>query len=281
VVWVAAGSEDHWFFADRAVQAVFLKHGYQVKDVAVGSLDMASPSFSPGRYGLLVPSSTVIADQVAQQLGTCSRAKIDAFSTPLVALTWQPLVQGLINADLATKNADGTYTFHLGAYLNATRRKLLWSDIVPVTVFNQRSLFLAQFSDPRRSNSGAMVLAAASWVLNNPGNIGENGPVAGQLAIGEVAPQLRDLLMSMGYLVPTSDLVIDNYLNYHMYGAPLVFTYESEFIDRVVPDESVLQESGVPKPVIMYLDPTVGSDRTLLPRTDAARRWRTCWARNR
>jgi hypothetical protein len=262
VVWVAAGSEDSQFFTDPAVQAVFTKNGYRVNDIPAGSLFMASPKFCRAGYDLLVPSSSVIADQVLQQPKAGILDKKPAFTTPLVALTWQPLVAPLINARLASRNSDGTYTFHLGAFLSATQRKLLWSDIAP-SVFSQKRLFQALFSDPRQSNSGAMVIAAASYVL-----YGAGVPVADQAAISKVTPQLKDLLASMGYTEGGSDPVVDNYLTAYMRGAPLVFTYESEFIDRVLSAEPGLRKSGVPEPVMMYLEPTVWSARTLLPRND-------------
>jgi hypothetical protein len=258
VVWIAAGSEDHRFFADPAVQDEFRKHGYQVYDIPVGSLDMAAPQFCRTKYDLLFPSSSVVADQLAPGIG----GKIDAFSTPLVALTWEPLLNSLIDHGLASRSGDGTYSFHLGAYLDATKRKLLWSDIVPASIFSQPSRFQAQFSDPSRSNSGAMVIADASWLLNH------HSPVAGPKAIRGVAAQLADALAGMGYMQDTSDPVIDNYLTYYMHGAPLVFTYESEFIDRVVPAEPALLKSGLPQPVMMYLDPALGSEHTLIARTD-------------
>jgi hypothetical protein len=191
-VWIAAGSEDYQFFADPAVQDEFHRHGYQVNVVPVGSLDMAAPQFCLTGYDLLFPSSSVIADQLAGQPGTGIRGEINAFTTPLVALTWMPLLGPLIEAGLASRNADGTtYTFHLGAYIQETQKHLLWSDIALPSVFSQKSLVQAQFSDPRRSNSGAMVIAAASYVLNN-------GVVANPAAISRVAAPLGGALASMG-----------------------------------------------------------------------------------
>jgi hypothetical protein len=264
MVWIATGSEDDQFFADPAVQSQFLKHGYKVNAIGVGSLDMVSPQFCFARYDVLFPSSSVVADQLLQRQGTTGiRGEVNAFTTPLVALTWQPLVMPMIKAGLASRNSDGTYTFHLGAYMHKTLRQELWTDIVPRSVFGQSSRLQAQISDPRRSNSGAMFIAAASYVLN------KNSVVADEAAIRRVAGPLRNALKGLGYLEPTSDPVIDNYLTYYMNGAPLVFTYESEFIDRVLPAELELSKYKIPKPVMMYLDPSVPSDHTLMARTDS------------
>jgi hypothetical protein len=79
---------------------------------------------------------------------------------------------------------------------------------------------------------------------------------------GAIARQIKPLLDSMGELDTSTKYLFDEYLSQGMSGRPLVLSYESLYVARS------LQGGLPPDAVMMYVDPVVNSEHTLVQLND-------------
>jgi hypothetical protein len=248
-VTIAVGSEDVDLFNDSGLKDVLADHGLQMTATAFGSLTIAT-DVRANDYDLALPSSAVTTDALLDNVGRSAPAR-PLFTTPLVVLTWKPLRAALERAGLATLGSDGMYQFHIGKYLDLARRGVTWTQLAGDAYPNPQHVQL-RITDPGQSNSGLMFLAAASYVLNSDAVVSDPQQAAA------IATRLKPLLDSMGELDTSTKYLFDEYLSQGMSGRPLVLSYESLYVARV------MQGGLPPDAVMMYVDPIVNSEHTLV-----------------
>ncbi|MEU8867938.1 hypothetical protein [Streptomyces umbrinus] len=249
------GSEKAEFFADPDVVKALAAKGYTLKTETSGSWAMEGLDLKG--YDFAFPSSQAPADELA--------AKYDVrqplprpFYSPLVVVAHRSAAGVLADNGLATLPAKGNGTFRMAAYLKAAGADRTWQQLKGAERHGELSgtLFIST-TDPTSSNSGALYLAAASYVA-------DGGRVAdGPAAVNRTAPLMRKLISVQGAQQTSSDAAFRDFIS--GVGNPLVLVYESQVASLLA------QGQEVGDLTVLYPDTTANSDHTIVPLTDEGR----------
>jgi len=257
-IQVAAGSEDLPFLQDPTAVGEFKRYGLNVEAIPYGSGQLAFNEPTAG-YSAFFLSSTVFAEMAEARLGTS--AVSEPFSTPLVVLTWQPLIPLLQTLGIV----NGSGQFDIGKYLDVASKGVRWTGTRGNTFYHNSARVLLRMTNPTESDSGAMFVAAASYVLNK-GNV-----LTGISQVQPIASQIANVLRGLGELQPTTYLLFQQYLTEGVKGAPLVLGYQSEFVG-----EQRSSPGKIPRGAVMLqLNFTVDCIHTVVPFNDDGRTFGT------
>ncbi|MFE1345234.1 hypothetical protein [Streptomyces sp. NPDC058757] len=248
------GSEKSEFFTDPDVVKALQAKGLTVETETSGSWDMERLPLEG--YDFAFPSSKGPADELrAKAADKAASAPLRPFYSPLVVVAHSNAARVLAGNGLATLGARGTSgILRMDAYLAAVRADRSWQQLKGAANHAELSgtLFITS-TDPVASNSGALYLAAASYVA-------DGGRVAdGKEAVTRTAPLLRKLTRVQGAQQTGSDAPFRDFVS--GVGNPLVLVYESQVASQLL--------AGRPMGdlVVLYPDTTVNSDHTLVPLT--------------
>ncbi|QES17331.1 hypothetical protein DEJ45_13080 [Streptomyces venezuelae] len=253
------GSEKAEFFADPQVVKALATKGFTVGTETSGSWDMEELPLDG--YDFAFPSSKAPADGLRAKTknAKATTAPLRPFYSPLVVVAHSAAAQVLAGNGLATLGPRGTSgTLKMDAYLAAARADRTWQQLKGSAGHAELSgtVFITS-TDPVASNSGALYLAAASYVA-------DGGRVAnGKEAVTRTAPLLRKLVQVQGAQQSGSDAPFRDFIS--GVGNPLVLVYESQVAAQLL--------AGHPMGdlVVLYPDTTVNSDHTLVPLTENGR----------
>jgi hypothetical protein len=246
------GSEKAEFFADPEVVKALSAKGFTVKAETSGSWAMEGLDLDG--YDFALPSSQAPATELAAKYkvtGTLPRP----FYSPLVVVAHKSAAEVLAGNGLATLDAEHRGTFKMAAYLDAAKDDRTWQELKGAEKYGELSgtLYLSS-TDPESSNSGALYLAAASYVANG-GKV-----VAGDAEVGKTSPLLHKLVSVQGAQQSSTDASFRDFVSGA--GNPLVLVYESQVA-------SLLANGQQPDDlVVLYPDTTVNSDHTVVPLTE-------------
>lgn len=251
-VRMVIGSEKAEYFADPAVVKALAARGYTVKAETSGSWAMEGLDLKG--YDLAFPSSQAPAVELAARYrvhGTLPRP----FYSPLVVVAHRSAAQVLAANGLATLDTGHRGTLRMASLLDAARHDRTWQQLKGASGYGELSgtLFISS-TDPESSNSGALYLAAASYVANGGRVVADKG------GLDRTEPLLRKLVTVQGAQQTGSDAVFRDFVSGA--GNPLVWVYESQVASLL---------AGGQKPgdlVVLYPDTTVDSDHTVVPLTD-------------
>jgi hypothetical protein len=250
------GSEKAAFFADPDVVEALAAEGYTVRAETSGSWAMEELDLKG--YDLAFPSSQAPADELADQHGA-RKPLPRPFYSPLVVVAHRNAAQVLAASGLATLERSRGGTLRMGALLEAARADRTWQQLEGAEKHGELigTVYVAT-SDPVSSNSGALYLAAASYVANG------NRVVAGRADLDRTAPLMRKLVQAQGGQKSSSDATFRDFTS--GVGDPLVLVYESQVA-------ALLREGGesVGDFVVLYPDTTATSDHTVVPLTEEGR----------
>lgn len=159
---------------------------------------------------------------------------------------------------LAVLDGRNPGTLRMAAYLDAAGRDRTWQQLKGAAGYGELTgtLYISS-TDPESSNSGALYLAAASYVANR-GKV-----VASDTEVEHTAPLLRKLVGVQGAQQSSTDAAFRDFVSGA--GNPLVLVYESQVAALL--DE----QQNADDLVVLYPDTTVNSDHTVVPLTDAGR----------
>ncbi|WP_435210013.1 hypothetical protein [Streptomyces sp. bgisy034] len=251
-VQAVIGSEKAEFFADPDVVKALAAKGYTVKAETSGSWAMEGLDLKG--YDLALPSSQAPARELAAKYevtGTLPRP----FYSPLVVVAHKNAAEVLAGNGLATLDEAHRGTLSMAAHLDAARADRTWQQLKGAGKYGELTgtLYLSS-TDPETSNSGALYLAAASYVENG-GKV-----VAGAAEVDRTAPLLHKLVSVQGAQQSGSDAVFRDFVSGA--GNPLVVVYESQVA-------ALLARGEQPEDlVVLYPDTTVNSDHTVVPLTE-------------
>ncbi|MEV5613363.1 hypothetical protein [Streptomyces sp. NPDC052225] len=251
-VRMVIGSEKADFFADAAVKRALAAKGFTVKAETSGSWAMEGLDLKG--YDLAFPSSQAPAVELAKRYkvrGTLPRP----FYSPLVVVAHKGAAQVLAANGLATLDTGHRGTLKMRPYLDAARKDRTWQQLKGAGKYGELSgtLFISS-TDPESSSSGALYLAATSYVAND-GRV-----VADEKDLDRTAPLLRTLISVQGSQQSSSDAVFRDFVSGA--GNPLVLVYESQVA-------ALLAGGQTPDDlVVLYPDTTVNSDHTAVPLTE-------------
>ncbi|MEV6654190.1 hypothetical protein [Streptomyces sp. NPDC051219] len=249
------GSEKAEFFADPDVVKALAAKGFTVKAETAGSWAMEQLPLKG--YDFAFPGSKAPADELLRKSalkGTPPRP----FYSPLVVVAHSGAARVLAANGLARMGGKATGTLLMEPYLKAAGADRTWQQLDGAAGQSELTgtVFITT-TDPVASNSGALYLAAASYVA-------DGGKVAtDDASVGRTAPLLRKLVTVQGAQQTSSDAPFRDFIS--GVGNPLVLVYESQVASLL------MREQEVGDLVVLYPDTTVASDHTLVPLTELGR----------
>ncbi|GAA2124616.1 hypothetical protein GCM10009802_29660 [Streptomyces synnematoformans] len=254
-VRMVIGSEKAGYFADPDVVEALAARNYTVEVETSGSWAMRELDLTG--YDLAFPGSQAPAVELADRYkvrGTLPRP----FYSPHVVMAHRNAAEVLAANGLATLDTEHRGTLKMAAYLDAGRDGRTWQQLDGTAPYGElRGTVFITCTNPESSNSGALYLAAASYVANG-GRV-----VAGEDGLDRTEPLLRKLVTVQGAQQSSSDAVFRDFVSGA--GNPLVWVYESQVA-------SLLTDGQRPDDlVVLYPDTTVNSDHTVVPLTDAGK----------
>lgn len=253
------GSEKEAFFQDERVRDVLARHGVTVTVQKAGSRSIAN-SYDPKQYDFGFPSGAPAAAQLkaAARAGTV----YTPFYTPIVFASWRPIAEILIANGVAQKQGDFFYVTDLPSLLAMAGKGTRWRDLKASGAFATGKALLPASTDVRSSNSAAMYLALASYVLNG------QQVVQSPADLERVMPQVAPLFLRQGFQESSSAGPFEDYLALGMGKAPLLVAYESQLVEFLLRHPQ--RRSG--EMVMLYPQPTLYSKHVLVPYTPAGDR---------
>jgi hypothetical protein len=121
-----------------------------------------------------------------------------------------------------------------------------WKDLKGSSAYPTSKSVLVSSTDIRRSNSGAMYLALASYVANG------NNVVQSEEELQKVLPLMTRIFLKQGFQEASSAGPFEDYTSMGMGKAPLVMIYESQFLEYLAK-----QKTPSPDMVLLYPRPTL------------------------
>ncbi|MGV9450817.1 hypothetical protein [Streptomyces sp. NPDC003635] len=249
------GSEKAEFFADPDVVKALAAKGYTVRTETSGSWAMEGLDLEG--YDLALPSSKAPADELADKY-EARQPLPRPFYSPLVVVAHRSAAEVLARNGLVTLDGEHRGTLRMAAYLDAARADRTWQQLKGADAFGELTgtLYIAS-TDPETSNSGALYLAAASYVENG-GRVAASGR-----DVARTAPLMRKLVSVQGAQQSSTDAAFRDFVSGA--GNPLVLVYESQVAALLGRGEAVDDLT------VLYPDTTATSDHTVVPLTDEGR----------
>ncbi|MGW0783507.1 hypothetical protein [Streptomyces sp. NPDC002913] len=255
------GSEKAEFFADPDVVKALAAQGLTVKTETSGSWAMDQLPLEG--YDFAFPSSKAPADELRSAAKT-NGSPLRPFYSPLVVVAHRAAAQVLADNGLAALEKPsagkpaGRGRLLMGPYLEAADADRTWQQLKGAGPHAELSgtVFVTS-TDPVSSNSGALFLAAASYVADG-GRVASDDD-----AVTRTAPLMRKLVQVQGAQQTSSDAPFRDFIS--GVGNPLVLVYESQVASLLLGG----QDTG--DLVVLYPDTTVSSDHTVVPLTAPGR----------
>ena len=250
------GSEKEAFFGDPRVQQALASHGITVTVEKAGSRAIVG-RYDATKYDFGFPSGAPAATQLRQQAKATN--VFTPFYTPMVLASWRPIADILVANGIAERNGDIYYVVDLPALMEMIEKGSRWRDLKGSKAFSSSKSVLINSTDVRTSNSAAMYLALASYLVNH------QQIVQSQQEVDEVLPTVAPLFLRQGFQEQSSSGPFEDYLALGMGKTPLLMAYESQMIEFWLRHPDKIQSDMV----LLYPKPTVFSKHVLVPYTPA------------
>jgi hypothetical protein len=252
------GSEKEDFFADAKVIAALATHGLTVRVEKAGSRAIAR-GYDAKRYDFGFPSGA----PAAAELKTAAKAAdtFVPFYTPIVFASWKSIADILIANGIAERRGGQYFLIDLQRLVELMEERKRWRDLKDSSAFATSKSVLVNSTDVRTSNSAAMYLALASYVLNG------QSVVSSQQEVDAVLPKVADLFLRQGFQEASSAAPFEDYLALGMGKTPMLVAYESQLVAFWLTHP----ERPRGDMVMIYPVPTVYSKHVLVPYTAAGR----------
>jgi hypothetical protein len=249
------GSEKEAFLRDPRVRDELRKNGIDLKIETSGSRDMASRT-DLRAYDFAFPAGAPAGQRLKQIVG--AKDVYTPFFTPMTVASWKTIAQILIANGIVRREGGQLYIVDMPALFAAETSGKRWHDLKASSGYDVNKSVLVSTTDPRKSNSGDMYAALASYVLNG------NQVVDDRAKIAKIQTQINGLFLRQGYQESSSAGPFEDYLQIGIGKAPLVMIYESQFIEYELANPS---DRGGEK-VLLYPRPTIYTKHTFVPITD-------------
>lgn len=246
------GSEKHDYFADPRVLAELRKNGIDLQYETSGSREIAMRTDLKS-FDFAFPAGQPAANKIMSVTGVKNSST--PFYTPMAVASWKPIAELLVAQGIVKHSADRYEIIDVKKLLALIDERKRWSELPHNTAYPVGKSILISSTDVRKSNSGAMYLSLASYVLNNS-NIVENDTQE-----RAVLPQVTQLFTRQGYQESTSAGPFDDYTTEGIGKAPLVMVYEAQFIEYLVEHA----QARNPDMVLLYPQPTIYTKHTIVP----------------
>ncbi|MCX7206444.1 MAG: hypothetical protein NT086_10770 [Proteobacteria bacterium] len=252
------GSEKEPFYRDPRVIQAFARLGLQVEVQKAGSREMAvHPDLKSFDFGH--PAGSPAALRLKQVMK--AQKLYTPFFTPMAVASWQKLIPMLESNGLVQRRDGAYYIIDMKRLLEFISTGKRWRELKNNTAYDSGRSVLISSTDVRKSNSGAMYLALASYLLN------DNNVVQSDAEVQKVLPLVSPLFLKQGFQESSSAGPFDDYTSMGIGKAPLVMVYESQFLEF----QSKLPQAN-PDMLLLYPQPTAFTKHVLVPFTEAGNR---------
>ena len=259
VVHGLIGSEKDAFFADTKVRAALTRQYLTVSVEKAGSRAIAR-SYNPQHDDFGFPSGAPAAAEL-QSLAHASET-FTPFYTPIVIASWRPIAQILETNHIVAERDHNYYVTDMPALLKLMQQHARWNDLPGSEAFSTNKAVLLNSTDVRTSNSAAMYLSLASYIVNG------QAVVQSQAEADTVLPLMTELFLRQGFQEGSSAAPFEDYLALGMGKTPMLVAYESQLVAFWLAHPERLHSDMV----MMYPVPTVFSKHVLVPYNDKGRR---------
>jgi hypothetical protein len=243
------GSEKLPFFSDAKVRAALKRGGFDLTVSTAGSRQIASMDLSQQDFAF--PAGAPAGQKIkSDHKGSTAYTP---FYTPMAIATWKPIVNLLLKAGIAQQRA-GYVALDMASFMTAVGKDTRWKDLAGNTDYSVNKSILITSTDPRTSNSAAMYLSLASYVVNG------SSVVSSDAQVDTVLPVVSPLFLRQGFVENSSEVPFDDYLVQGMGHSPMVMIYESQFLSRAATgDGSITADMQ-----LIYPEPTIFSKHTFI-----------------
>lgn len=253
VVKGVIGSEKREFFEDAEVKKILADNGLEVQIETAGSRAIATDT-DLSTYDFAFPSSAPAAQKIQEKMKVSN--VYSPFYSPMAIATYKPIVELLAQNGLASQDTNGVWNIDMNAYLQAVAEGKRWNELAGADkLYNSPRSLLISSTDIRKSNSAAMYLSIASYVLNG------NNVVSSADQEKAVLENSSKLFLAQGYSGASSEEPFKDYLSQGIGAVPMVMIYEAQYVGEALQDNSAITDQMV----LAYPSPTVFSKHTLIP----------------
>jgi hypothetical protein len=245
------GSEKEAFYRDPRVAAAFKRLGLVIEVQKAGSREIAARTDLKD-FDFAHPAGAPAALKL-QQVSKASRI-YTPFYTPMAVASWRKLLPVLEGNGLVKQRDGAYYIIDMSRLLQMVADGTRWRELKNNSVYDTSRAVLISSTDVRKSNSAAMYLALASYILNG------NNIVQADDEIDRILPVAGSLFLKQGFQESSSAGPFDDYVGMGMGKAPLVMVYEAQFLEY-----QSKQPQPNPDMVLLYPQPTVFTKHVLVP----------------
>ena len=253
------GSEKEAFLRDPRVLDELRRNGIALSIETSGSRDMANRS-DLKTYDFAFPAGAPAGQRLKALVG--AKDVFTPFFTPMTVASWKPIAQILMTNGIVRRENGQFYIVDMTALLEAETSGKRWHDFKGSGAYDVNKSVLVSTTDPRKSNSGIMYAALASYILNG------NQIVDDRAKIARIQPQLDGLFLRQGYEESSSAGPFEDYVQIGIGKTPLVMIYESQFIEYLLANP---KDRGGDK-VLLYPKPTIYTKHTFVPIDERGRK---------
>jgi len=250
------GSEKMPFFTDPEVIAALAKHGMKVAVEKAGSRQIALRK-DIKEYDFVFPAGVPAAEKIKREHQVHQAHTI--FFTPMAIASWKIIAEILEDNGIVQKHDNIHYIINMEALLTKIVDETRWSMLKNSEKYAVNKGVLITSTDIRQSNSAAMYLSLASFVLNG------HDILTSEDQVQRLLPRLSALFLRQGYVESSSAGPYDDYLVMGPGKAPLVMIYEAQFLHDAARQKGVINSDMV----LLYPEPTVFTKHILLPLSKA------------
>lgn len=246
------GSEKEEFFRDPRVIEALRDHSLRVDFIKAGSREIAT-KFDLKGYDFAFPAGVPAAEKIRRDHKIARFYPV--FFTPMAIASWKRVVQILEANKIATHKDGVTYVIDMPGLLNIVKERKRWNELPFSESFPVGRAVLINSTDVRSSNSAAMYLSLASYILNG-NNVVTDDPQARM-----IIDELIALFSRQGFTGYSSEAPFEDYLSQGPGKSPLVMIYEAQFLNAKAQQNSPVSDDMV----LLYPEPTVFTKHILIP----------------
>lgn len=256
-----SGSEKLPFFQDERTIAALAEAPYhlQAQVEKAGSRQIAT-SFDLERYDFAFPAGIPAAEKIMRERHTTR--SFQPFFTPMAIASWKPIAEILMANGIVAQRSNAYYIVDMNKLFRLIIEKKRWNELDQSEKYPANKSILITTTDIRQSNSAAMYLALASYVLNG------NAIVQDETQVDAIIEQLAALFLRQGFTENSSAVPFQDYLTMGPGKTPMVMIYESQFLYEAAKANSAISEDMV----LLYPEPTLFTKHILIPFSDGGER---------
>ena len=251
-------SEKENFFKDERVKEIFKKNGLEVNytRMASGKIAEAKTLADLNNADFVFPSGVQTSEKLKSTFKSSQAYNI--FYSPMVIATWTPIEQILI-ANGLTKKMSGYEALDMEKLVKLSKSGMRWNQFAKSDAYPVNKGVLVSSSDSRFSNAAKMYISLSSYVLNG------NNVVSSEADVLKVAPVIKQIVDAQGNRESSSTNMMSDYMSIGMGKVPMMFAYESEFL------ENAFKNKGLGKGMkLMYPTPTIFTKHVMVGMNEKA-----------